>query len=99
MGAKCVFASDYKEWKNQRQILAPAFTTKKLKSLKPIVNKAINKLLVKFDAVAKSGQEVDLIDIYRVSLRSSAICIHTFVHRIGNQNSGKKLALEKVICA
>ena len=65
MGSKCVFAADYKLWKNQRQILAPAFTTKKLKSLKPIVNKAINKLMMKFDDAAKSGHEVDLIDMFR----------------------------------
>ena len=65
MGSKCVFAADYKLWKNQRQILAPAFTTKKLKSLKPIVNKAINKLMMKFDDAAKSGNEVDLIDMFR----------------------------------
>ena len=72
-----MFASDYKEWKNQRQILAPAFTTKKLKSLKPIVNKAINKLLVKFDAAAKLGQEIDLIDIYKVSFQKQR---HLYQH-------------------
>ncbi|XP_070395515.1 thromboxane-A synthase-like [Dermacentor albipictus] len=70
---KSLFQLTSTRWKEVRSVLTPSFTTNKLRLMSPGVISAVEKLVVKIDRKAKTGEEFEAGEMY-AALALDVIC-------------------------
>ena len=85
-------------WKEQRSLIATAFTSSKLKSYVPLVNEGIDDLLDNIDQHAGSGQDFDIYHYFQLltmdTIGRSAFGVHLNVQK--NPDNEFMIALKKI---
>jgi cytochrome P450 len=59
-----LFASRYQQWKRQKSIISSAFYSRKLKLLKPIMDKSVDQLIQSLNSVCDSGIPLDVSEYF-----------------------------------
>lgn len=59
---KSVFLARDETWRRIRATLTPSFSAKKMKGMVALIEESINKLMVKVEKVARTGESVDMLE-------------------------------------
>ena len=70
-GAANLFSAHANQWRRQRHVINPTFTTLKLKTMTPLMNKCIESLMVKVSEM--DGNEFNIYEMYK-RLTMDVIC-------------------------
>lgn len=66
-----LFTASADQWRRQRHVINPTFTTMKLKTMVPLMNRCIDSMLMKIEEI--SGDELNIYTLYK-RLTMDVIC-------------------------
>ena len=58
-----LFTAEVNQWRRQRHVINPTFTTAKLKMMTPLMNKCIKSLITKLDE--NNNNEFNIFELYK----------------------------------
>ncbi|CAF3979492.1 unnamed protein product [Adineta steineri] len=90
-----IFFTNGSEWRRQRQVINPSFTTTKLKTMTPLINQSINDLMDKLSHHSNNSHEFNIY-LYYKRLTMDVICRCAFGIDIDVQNNPNHIYFKKV---
>ncbi|CAF0820592.1 unnamed protein product [Adineta ricciae] len=89
-----LFTAHANEWRRQRHVINPTFTTLKVKSMIPLINKCIESMIVKVNEI--SGKEFNIYALYK-RLTMDVICHCAFGINTDMQNDVSNIYMKQAM--